>query len=176
MMEYRKLTEKEIDPSMLNAFIRTQPVTRCWRKENGKWLIRDVVFTDDWNDDERVLKAAQLRETVRKGGAVIAAFYNGQLKGFAAIEAAPLGSRGQYRDLSKFHVSQDMRRKGIGRELFLRAKNFAREIGGEKLYISAHSAVESQAFYRAMGCVEAQEYEPYHSADEPCDCQMECLL
>lgn len=28
----------------------------------------------------------------------------------------------------------------------------------EKLYISAHSAVESQAFYKAIGCREAEEY------------------
>ena len=46
----------------------------------------------------------------------------------------------------------------------------------EGLYISAHSAVESQAFYKKMGCVEAEEYDPAHTAAEPCDCQLEYLL
>ena len=46
----------------------------------------------------------------------------------------------------------------------------------KKLYISAHSAVESQAFYKKMGCVEAEEYDPAHTAAEPCDCQLEYLL
>ncbi len=76
-------------------------------------------------------------------------------------------------DLSSLHVSQDMRRKGVGRELFTRASAFARERGAQKLYISAHSAVESQAFYRAMGCVEAEEYQQAHVDKEPFDCQME---
>ena len=67
-----------------------------------------------------------------------------------------------------------MRGKGIGKELFVRAKAWAKEQGAKKLYISAHSAVESQAFYRAMGCVEAKEYNPEHVAKEPCDCQLEC--
>ena len=48
--------------------------------------------------------------------------------------------------------------------------------GAKKLYISAHSAVETQAFYRAMGCVEAQEYNQKHVEAEPYDCQMECSL
>ena len=85
-----------------------------------------------------------------------------------------MGSRGQYLDLSSIHVSQDARRRGIGRTLFQAALAFARDRGAEKLYISAHSAVESQAFYRAMGCVEAEEYDAGHVAREPFDCQLEC--
>ncbi|MCI8896985.1 MAG: hypothetical protein HFI61_04170, partial [Lachnospiraceae bacterium] len=34
-------------------------------------------------------------------------------------------------------------------------------------------AVETQAFYRAMGCVEAQEYNKEHVEKEPYDCQLE---
>lgn len=45
-----------------------------------------------------------------------------------------------------------------------------------KLYISAHSAVESQAFYKQMGCVEAQVYHLKHVEAEPYDCQLECKL
>ena len=41
---------------------------------------------------------------------------------------------------------------------------------------AAHSAVESQAFYKAMGCVEAQVYHPGHVEAEPYDCQLECAL
>ena len=42
--------------------------------------------------------------------------------------------------------------------------------------ISAHSAVESQAFYKSMGCVEAEVYNQKHVEDEPYDCQLECGL
>ena len=66
--------------------------------------------------------------------------------------------------------------QGIGRELFRLACEQARIRGAQKLYLSAHSAEETQAFYRAMGCVEAAWYHPELVALEPCDCQMEFLL
>ena len=58
----------------------------------------------------------------------------------------------------------------------LLAARWARDRGAQKLYISAHSAIESQAFYRAMGCVEAHTYNPAHVAAEPFDCQLEYRL
>ena len=64
----------------------------------------------------------------------------------------------------------------IGRALFLRAAAWARSHGAEKLYISAHSAVETQAFYRAMGCAEAAWQSAKHAEKEPCDCQLEYAL
>ena len=40
---------------------------------------------------------------------------------------------------------------------FASSADWAFSQGAKKLYISAHSALESQAFYAAMGCVEAEE-------------------
>ncbi len=48
--------------------------------------------------------------------------------------------------------------------------------GGNKLYISSHSAVESQAFYKSMGCTEAKMYNKAHTEKEPFDVQLECVL
>ena len=104
------------------------------------------------------------------------AFVDGTLKGFTSVEPGFLGSGGQYLDLSSIHVSEDARGAGIGKALFLMAKEWAREKGAKKLYISAHSAVESQAFYQRMGCVEALEYNQRHVDAEPFDCQLECVL
>ena len=86
------------------------------------------------------------------------------------------GGKCRYADLSCIHVSADCRGEGLGRLLFLKAAESAVELGAEKLYISAHSSVESQAFYRSMGCAEAEEYNARHVELEPCDCQLEYLL
>ena len=59
---------------------------------------------------------------------------------------------------------------------FTNIKEWAKQKGAKKLYISAHSAVESQAFYKSMGCVEAEVYNKKHVEDEPYDCQLECDL
>ena len=98
------------------------------------------------------------------------------LKGFASVEGGIFGKTSRYMDLSCIHVSQDMRHSGIGRRLFDEARRFARARGAQKLYISAHSAVESQAFYEAMGCVDAQEIQRAHAEKEPFDRQLECAL
>jgi N-acetylglutamate synthase-like GNAT family acetyltransferase len=107
---------------------------------------------------------------------VYAAFDGGRLKGFASVEPALFGRGQKYLDLSCIHVSEDMRGKGIGKVLFCAAKAWAKEHGARKLYISAHSAVETQAFYKAMGCVEAEVYHQEHVEREPYDCQLECVL
>lgn len=52
----------------------------------------------------------------------------------------------------------------------------AKENGAKKLYISSHSAIESQNFYKSLGCVEAKEYNKAHVENEPCDCQLEFVL
>lgn len=175
-MEYRQLTLDEIDRELLRGFVRHQTVDMCRRKIDGEWRIVSDPFTDDWDEADYCRKVKQMRATAFAGGLVLGALENGRLKGFAMVEPQPMGKNSDYLDLSSIHVSEDMRGKGIGRELFLRAKAWAGEHGARKLYISAHSAVESQAFYRAMGCVEAEEYDAHHVADEPCDCQMECII
>lgn len=176
MIKYRELYADEICRELFNGFIRHQTVTKCRRKENDEWIIKDAPFIDDWTEDEYQILVACLKNTISTGGFVYAAFYDDTLKGFVSVEPDLFGGEQKYLDLSSIHVSEDMRGKGIGKSLFLAAKEWAKNHGGEKLYISAHSAVESQAFYKAMGCVEAQVYNQKHVEKEPYDCQLECKL
>ncbi len=175
-MIYRNIKEEELCMDLFSHFERRQEVKNCWRKEGGRWVIREESFVDDWGPEEYRILVQCLHHTLENGGAVFGAFQEGQLKGFASVEEKPLGSKGQYRDLSSLHVSQEKRGFGIGKALFRRAADWARAKGAEKLYISSHSAVETQAFYRAMGCVEAKEYQCAHVQQEPYDCQLEYPL
>lgn len=175
-INFRALGAQDLTRRLFDNFVRTQPVTLCWRKIDGVWTIEEDPFIDDWTEAEYRVLVDCLQNTVKTGGFVLGAFIDDKLKGFVSVEPTLFGSRKQYMDLSSIHVSQDVRAQGIGRQLFDRAKAFAKARGAEKLYISAHSAVESQAFYRAMGCKEAQEYNQSHVDKEPFDCQLECLL
>lgn len=172
-MQYRALQPEELRVELFNSFDRFQQVNRCWRKDADGWTLKECIFTEQWTLEEYALLVECLRHTLETGGGVFGAFEDGRLKGFASVEAPPLGSRGQYRQLSSLHVSHDLRGRGIGRRLFQLACGKARELGGERLYISSHSAEETQAFYKTMGCREAEEYEPRLSAAEPFDCQLE---
>lgn len=176
MVIYRNLSENEINRELFRSFIRHQVVTKCWRRHNGEWLIEDDPFVDEWTEDEYKKLISDLRETLCSGGFVYAAFCKNHLKGIVSVESKLFGSSQQYLDLTNIYVSEDMRRHGIGKVLFNAAKTWAKEHSAEKLYISAHSAVESQAFYKDMGCVEAKEYNLSHVEKEPYDCQMECVV
>lgn len=176
MIKYRELCENEICRELFQGFIRHQEVNKCWRKEEGKWVIKDVPFTDDWSESDYQFLVSCLKNTTATGGYVCAAFCDGILKGFTSVEPGVPGGGEGYFDLSSLHVSEDMRGRGIGKELFLAACRWAKKKGARKLYISGHSAVETQAFYKAMGCVEAEVYNQKHVEAEPYDCQLEYIL
>ena len=174
MIEYRNISADEINRALFSSFIRRQTVVKCVRRENGVWVVRDDPFIDDWSEDDYRFLIKCLRRTVTSGGFLQGAFSDEQLKGFVSVEPELFGKKSNYLDLSSLHVSADFRGKGIGRALFEAAKRFAAQKGAEKLYISSHSAVETQAFYKKMGCVDAEEPNEKHVAKEPFDRQLEC--
>lgn len=129
MVEYRVLREDEIQRELFHGFIRHQNVTRCWRRVNGEWVIRDAPFIDDWTEEDYQVLVSCLRRTVATGGFVYGAFCDGVLKGFVSVEAELFGRNQEYMDLSSIHISEDMRRQGIGKRLFQVARDWAREKG-----------------------------------------------
>jgi len=104
------------------------------------------------------------------------AFDGNKLIGFCILSKEFIGSNNQYLRLVMLHTSYEYRRKGIGKRLFLFCVEAAKKLNAKKLYITAQSSQESQAFYRAMGCVEAQEIIPELFEQEPFDVHMEYRL
>lgn len=176
MIEYRALIEQDLTRELFRDFRRHQEVNLCYRKVETGWVIQADPFVDDWSEEDYQFLIVCLKNTISTHGFVYGAFVEGKLKGFVSVEAEIFDEQQRYCDLSSLHVSEDMRHQGIGKKLFQAAKNYAQAQGARKLYISAHSAVESQAFYQAMGCVEATVYVNKHVEAEPFDCQLECLV
>lgn len=175
MTEYREIKREELTQELFCSFERRQEVRDCYRREDGKWVIKAAPFIDQWSREDYRFLVECLKGTLEGKGQVFGFFSDGALKGFVSVEGKAIGSRGQYRDLTSLHVSQDMRGHGSGRKLFSMAAAWAGEQGAEKLYISSHSAVETQAFYESMGCVDAEECMKEHTEREPYDRQLECL-
>ena len=86
---YQHLTQQQIGPELFSGFDRWQNVTRCWRKENGSWVLRDISFIDDWNEEEYTFLYDCLKNTLNTGGDVIAALEGNRLLGFASVENQP---------------------------------------------------------------------------------------
>ena len=51
-MEIRELVESEISLELFKSFQRYQKVTKCWRKIDGRWVIKDIDFIDQWSLEE----------------------------------------------------------------------------------------------------------------------------
>jgi len=177
-LELRELAKEDLHPDLLKHFNRYQEVTRALRNENGVWVERDISFIDEWDVGEKhEIVTVDFTSCLSSGGLIWGVFsLENHLIGFACLLSKPFGSAGQYLQLTQLHVSADYRGMGIGHELFLVAAQRGRELGAKKLYISTHSAVESQRFYERLGCVDAVEVNKELVEREPYDRQMEFLL
>lgn len=173
---YRKINEDELSIDIFSNFNRYQEVKKCWRKRNGEWTLEQIEFTEQWSENEYKFLVECLKNTLKSGGSIIAAFIEEILVGFASVENEFFGSSNEYLQLSSIHVSYESRGKGIGKRIFQIIADEARNLGAKKLYISSHSSEESQAFYKAIGCIEAREYNEKLVQAEPYDCQLEYIL
>ena len=175
-MNYRFIAVGELTPELFSGFIRRQVVDKCVRREQGKWVIKSHPFVDDWTENDYAVLIAKLKRIMCGGGFVLAAFDGDVLKAFSAVDGNLFGRGNMYADLAEFYVSEDYRRQGVGSRLFAMTADAARSLGAKKLYISAHSAAETQAFYRGLGCLDAREILQFHADKEPYDCQLEYIL
>lgn len=173
---YKELEVNNINESLFKSFNRYQDVKKCWRKENNNWILKDIAFTEQWGSEEYEYLIKCLKNTIKTDGKVLGAFNGKTLVGFASIENLFFGSHNQYIQLSCIHISYECRGMGIGKKLFNLISSAAKNMGAKKLYISAHSSEETQAFYKALGCIEALEYNAELVKHEPCDCQLEYSL
>ena len=173
---YRQLIPTDIPDTLLVDFTRYQETTYVLALVDGELIQKEDHFIDNWDQAKLASVSAYLRGCAQRGGIVVGAFAGETCIGFTAIEPDRFGSHGQYVELSYCHVTRENRGKGIGRQLFSRACQIARAQGIQKLYLSTHPAVESQGFYRAVGCVLAEEINPEILAREPLDLQLELTL
>ena len=174
----RALVANDLTPDLLKYFNRYQEVNRCWRLENNKWVLKDISFTEQWDEELRKeIVAVDFANCLSSGGVVWGTFNdNGLCIAFASLLSEFFGSSGQYLQLMQIHVSHEYRNKGVGKTLFGLCVEKARSLGTKKLYISAHSAEESQCFYKGVGCIDAEEINQRLAEYEPYDRQMEFVL
>ena len=175
-IEIRVLMAADCGPGMLRDFERRQVVTHCWRRRDGEWVLEPIVYTEDWDEAKKEAVTRSLASCTQDGGIVLGAYDLDRLVGFAAIEPGLFGGENRYVNLDMIHVSNGVRGLGIGRKLFEVCCEKAHCLGARKLYISAHSSAESMAFYRRMGCVDAQQINEAMAEKEPCDCQLEKVI
>lgn len=175
-IRYDRLGKENFDEQSLDRFLRHQTVEECWRNQEGEWRLLPIRFLEDWSLEQRREIAGDVAKHMETDQTAFGAWDENRVVGFVTVAHRLFGRTANYAELVCFQVSEDYRGQGIGRQLFALAAAEADRLGADKLYISAHSSKESQAAYRALGCVPAKEINEALAAEEPCDVQMEYVL
>ena len=173
MYNIQVLTSVNFDNAILDSFERRQETTQVLVMDSNRLLEKEDHFEDDWTLERKRDIVSHFKSTITHGGVVILAQREKDVLGFAVIEPETFGERSTYRELSYIHTSFPSRGIGIGRHLFAEAKKAAKQLGVEKLYIGAHPSVETQNFYKRMGCVLAEEINHTIYEREVRDIQLE---
>jgi len=172
-IEFKELGIIDINENVLDHYNRYQEIKKCYRKEEGNWIIKNIEFIENWDKDkkERVIK--DFLKTINNGGSVFGAYDNDKLIGFAVLYNKIFGSKKQYIQLNNIQVSYGYRHKGIGKKLFEMCIKKSKDIGISKMYISANSSEETQKFYLGIGCKDVEEIDKELYEKEPFDRHME---
>ena len=176
-LEFKELALADINDNLLDEFNRYQKVTRLWVKTDEGWTLTDGDYTVDWDKEKKDSLIDFFADLIKEGrGHIFGAYFNKNIAGFAVLMNENFGTRGQYIQLKFLHVSLDYRHKGIGKKLFELCVKKAREMGSEKIYISANDSEATQQFYLGLGCKDAEEINQKMADEEPYDRQMEYIV
>lgn len=173
MIGTRCLAKEQIHSDMLDDFVRFQRTEKVITETSGEFVERTDEFEDDWTIEDKRRIVEHFSSVIENGGAVVVAEVDYKVIGFSVIEAEPFD---EYRELSYIHVSAPYRGLGVGKALMDETKKQAVILGAKKLYIGAHPSIETQAFYRKVGCVPAEKINESIYDREPRDVQLELLL
>jgi ribosomal protein S18 acetylase RimI-like enzyme len=176
-IEIREIHAGQLRPDLLIDFDRTQEVKRVVRIVNGQKRVVHDPFVESWDHElKREIVFGDFAESLEVGGRVYLAYEGGQLLGFATLEGELMGPKAAYLQLIQLHVSFPDRGRGVGAILFDTCAKMAKTMGAKKLYISSHSALETQAFYKKMGCKDAEWIFQDQVEREPYDIQLEYVI
>ncbi|MGP4070855.1 GNAT family N-acetyltransferase [Halobacillus sp. B29] len=175
-MKTYQLKVQDINPAMLDSFERYQKTDSVLVECNGGFYEKCDRFEDNWSINHKRDIVRHFSQVIANGGSVLLVEDNNEIIGFAVIESVEFGETAVYRELSYFHINQKHRGKGIGKELFAKVREVAKEMGAEKLYIGAHPSIETQNFYMKRGCILAEEINQEIYRREPRDLQLEIKL
>jgi GNAT superfamily N-acetyltransferase len=172
-IELKEIMIADINKNILDNYSRFKEIKRRYNYENGKWVIIDDDWIDDWSKDKKDKVIISFSDTINAGGYVFGAYEDKKLIGFAVLCNKKFGSNNQYIQLNNMQVFYGYRNKGIGKKLFELCVKKVKETGIKKMYISANPSEDTVNFYFSVGCKDAMEINKELAEKEPYDRQME---
>ena len=169
---YRLMTLADVHK--LNEINAAQYIHRAWRDVDGIRQLVTINYQDPTWPQGYATHFNALARTIKHGGVAIGAFDDAdRLVAFATVEKRHVNAEVECAYLDQLFVSLDMRRIGVGKELFFACIHIAQQWRAARMLICAGSAEETVAFYRALGCVDCiDQYRVFKDSD-PRDLKLE---
>ena len=70
-IEYKDINSVQLTVSLFDHFIRYQQVNQVWRNVDGKWIIKEEPFIDDWSKEDIAFLVQCLHNTLHEGGLIM---------------------------------------------------------------------------------------------------------
>lgn len=172
LMQIRELERNEVE--RVWTIDRREIVENIYHFEAGELVLQPEYYDiQGWPPGEPELYTSLLLDCFDRGGTFYGAFEGEELLGVAILESKFIGKDKDQLQLKFLHVSQQHRKRSLGRLLFERAVERARELHARRLYISATPSENTINFYLHLGCVLTDEIDAELFALEPEDIHLE---
>lgn len=173
-MNERLLQEQDIP--RLRLIDRVEVIHEFYRVQDGQLLLYPLhEVVSGWPEGEAEHDAVILQQCSRRGGWLYGIFDGAALIAAVVVDCQIIHSAGlSLRQLKFLHVSHSYRGRGLGQRLFCLAREQARAMEGDGLYVSATPSRHTVDFYRGLGCELLEVPDPHLYRLEPEDIHL-CL-
>jgi predicted N-acetyltransferase YhbS len=156
---------------------RREVIENIYYLNDGKLVLKPKHYDmHGWPTGEPEHYTPNLLDCFDRGGHFWGIFSGELLVGTVVLENRFIGSEKDTLQMKFLHVSNNFRKQGLGKKLFLLAAEKAVELGAKKLYISATPSENTVNFYLRIGCVLATEIDEELFALEPEDIHLKFNL
>lgn len=174
-MKIRELTRSEIP--YIWQIDRSEVIDNIYYLRDGKLVLKPEHYDmRGWPPGEPEHYMPIFLDCFNRGSYFWGAFQGDLLVGVVVLVNHFLGSAKDTLQLKFLHVSNNFRKHGLGKKLFLLAAEKAIEIGAKKMYVSSTPSENTVSFYLRLGCVLATEIDAELFALEPEDIHLEYVL
>jgi predicted N-acetyltransferase YhbS len=175
MMKTRLLSRAEVP--YVWQIDRSEVINNIYYLRDGKLVLESKHYDmHGWPHNEPEQSTPILLDCFDRGGFFWGAFTGELLIGAIVLENRFIGSANDMLQMKFLHVSNNFRKQGLGKKLFLIAVEKALELGAKKMYISATPSENTVNFYLHLGCVLATEIDRGLFELEQEDIHLEYLL
>ena len=171
-MEIRKLERDEIEKVW--EIDRSEVIEKfCFYKDGEIHYDVEHYEQKGWYPDEMKETIVHLYDVFDRKGYFLGAFDEGKMVGIVVLESKFIGPKKNKLQLVFLHISNKYRKKGLGTKFMNMAIEKAKELGAEKLYISACPSENTVHFYQSFGAVLSSELNEELFELEPEDIHLE---